>query len=126
MLNSLEQTLERIEGKLDQLLARKKPAQAAKRKSKAEAHEAAVEHADYGEQTLLWLDAWHYWCDRRKEDGLYMTALAIKGALNKIGKFSEAAQIEALQAAAVKPWADVYPKEGSEVPKDDWFNKEDK
>ena len=44
------------------------------------------------------------------EAKLYVTELAIKGALKKLGDYNEATQIAALRAAAVKPWADVYPE----------------
>ena len=118
MLNSLDERLDRIEAALasnaemlGELLKRKR-APAQKRQSKAQVHDAAVADADARNlASPQWTRAWNHWCARRREDKQYMTELAIKGALNKLSKFSVVAQIEALQAAAVKPWADIYPKE---------------
>ena len=125
MLNSLEQTLERIEEKLDELLKRKR-APAKKHKTDAQVHDDAVAASMSrfplkGDEPAT---AWCAFCATRYKPRKYLTEPAIKALWKKLDAFPVAEQVRALEDSVANGWSGVFPKETGEVPKDDWFNKE--
>ena len=135
MLNSLEQTLERIEGalasnaaKLDALLAQRPKARPAKPAgaSKADAHDVAVAHAILPmriSEDAVYLGKWEAFCLMRKRNKDWLSSAAIKLVLGKLEKASPQAAMDALDTAIINDNKSVYPQDnGSAVYKQDWFN----
>ncbi len=109
MLNSLEERLERIEGKLDELLAKRKPQK--RGKSKAQVHDDAVASTMRSDACREWRVAWSMFCGARRDAHKYLTENAIKALLNKLDAFPVEEQIRALNDSVANGWSGVFPKE---------------
>ena len=127
-LDRIEVALEGLNGKLDELLKRKR-APAQHRQSEAEAHDTAValSAACYKGQGHELEVAWRSFCATRRKPRKYLSNVAINVIWKKLNAFPIAEQVRALEDSVANGWSGVFPKaqEGGATGQD-WFSKEDK